>query len=220
MVTQSETSSTSGRIERRRYFRRLGSMTQDAALVVLSALFFYIHARLVLIDHDLTSLFFAAEQALLVGVFLARRRSYVTSVRPGDWIVATLGGWLPLALQPAGGAPDGVLVMGTVVQMLGLTLTCYGFWSLGRSFGVVAANRGIKSRGPYRIVRHPIYLSHSITMGGFLLANPSALNAILLAVITTAQLLRIRAEERVLTESGDYATYASRVRWRLIPGVY
>ncbi|MEP7216674.1 MAG: isoprenylcysteine carboxylmethyltransferase family protein [Anaerolineaceae bacterium] len=220
MVTESVTSSTSGRIERLRYFRRLGSMTQDAALVVLSAFFFYIHARHVFIDHDVTSVFFAVEQALLVGVFLARRRSYVTSVRPGDWIVASLGGWLPLALQPSGGAPGGVLVFGTVVQMLGLTLTCYGFWSLGRSFGVVAANRGIKTRGPYRIVRHPIYFSHSITMGGFLLANPSALNAVLLAVITGFQLLRIRAEERVLTESGDYGAYAGQVRWRLVPGLY
>jgi len=188
--------------------------------VVVSGLFFYVHARQVLVDHNVTSVFFAVEQAILVGVFLARRRSYVTSVRPGDWIVATLGGWLPLALQSSGGAPGGVVVIGTLVQMLGLTLTCYGFWSLGRSFGVVAANRGIKSRGPYRLVRHPIYLSHSITMGGFLLVNPSAFNAVLLAVVTCFQLLRILAEERVLTESGDYANYAASVRWRLVPGLY
>lgn len=216
MVTLTET--PTGRARRR--IRRWGSTAQDAGLVVVSALFLYVHAHHVLVDHQLTSLFFAAEQALLVGVFLARRRSYVTSVRVGDWVVATVGGWLPLALQTSSGAPGGVLVIGTAVQMLGLTLTCYGFWSLGRSFGVVAANRGIKSRGPYSFVRHPIYLSHSITMGGFVLANPSALNAVLLTVITGCQLLRIRAEERVLTESGDYAAYAGRVRWRLLPGVY
>ena len=204
----------------RQTLRRWGSTAQDASLVVVSALFFYAHARQVIVDHNLTSVFFAFEQGLLVGVFLARRRSYNTSVRVQDWVVASLGGWLPLALQPTGGAPDGVLVMGTIVQMLGLSLTCYGFWSLGRSFGVVAANRGIKSRGPYAFVRHPIYLSHSITMGGFLLANPSAFNAVLLAIITTFQLLRILAEERVLTASGDYAAYAGRVRWRLVPGLY
>lgn len=203
-----------------RRLRRWGATAQDAALVVVSAIFFYVHARHVFVDHELTSLFFAAEQGLLVGVFLARRRSQVTSTRPQDWVVATLGGWLPLALQPSGGSPGGVLVMGTVVQMLGLSLTCYGFWSLGRSFGVVAANRGIKSRGPYALVRHPIYLSHSITMGGFVLANPTTFNALLLAVITTFQLLRILAEERVLTSSGDYAAYAARVRWRLLPGLY
>lgn len=204
----------------RRTLRRWGSTAQDAGLVVVAALFFYVHARRVVVDQDLTSVFFAVEQGLLVGVFLARRRSYNTSVKVWDWVVASLGGWLPLALQPAGGAPDGVLVMGTVVQMLGLTLTCYGFWSLGRSFGVVAANRGIKSRGPYAFVRHPIYLSHSITMGGFLLANPSVFNAVLLAVVSTFQLLRILAEERVLTRTGDYAAYAGRVRWRLVPGLY
>lgn len=204
----------------RQRFRRWGSTAQDAALVVVAALFFYVHARQVLVHHDLTSAFFAAEQGLLVGVFLARRRSFVTSTRVGDWVIASVGGWLPLALQPSGGAPHGALVLGTVVQMVGLILTCYGFWSLGRSFGVVAANRGITRRGPYRIVRHPIYLSHLITIGGFLLANPSALNVVLVAVIASCQLLRILAEERLLTDSGDYATYAGCVRWRLVPGVY
>lgn len=188
--------------------------------MVIAALFFYANARRVLIDHDVTSVFFAAEQALLVGVFLTRRRSSATSVRVRDWVVASIGGWLPLALQSTGTAPSGALVAGTLLQVLGLTLTCYGFWSLGRSFGVVAANRGIQSRGLYRFVRHPIYLSHSITIGGFLLANPSLLNLALVAVITVCQVLRIFAEERLLRRSGEYASYAGRVRWRLVPGVY
>ncbi len=212
------TEATIGRSRNR--IRRWGSTAQDAALVVISALFFYVHARHVVVDHSVTSLFFAIEQGLLVGVFLARRRSFDTSVRPADWLVATIGGWLPLAFQPVDGAPGGALAMGTIVQVLGLTLTCYGFWSLGRSFGVVAANRGIKSSGPYRLVRHPIYLSHSITAGGFILANPSLLNVALLSVVTVCQLMRISAEERVLTRSGDYAAYAGRVRWRIVPGLY
>ena len=200
--------------------RRLASTAQDAGLVVISALFFYVHARHVFVDHSVTSVFFAVEQAILVGVFLARRRSFATSVRPFDWVVATLGGWLPLALRPAGGSPEGVVVLATVVQLLGLSLTCHGFWSLGRSFGVVAANRGIKRGGPYAFVRHPIYLSHTITTGGFVLANPSTFNALLYVAVTVFQLLRIVAEERVLTSSGDYATYAQQVRWRLIPGLF
>ena len=57
-------------------------------------------------------------------------------------------------------------------------------------------------------------------MVGFLVANPSVLNAALLVLTTACQLMRIRAEERILTETADYAEYRARVRWRLVPGLY
>ena len=204
----------------RRTWRRRASDAQDATLVVLAAFFFYVHANHTIQDGSVTSIFFASEQALLVGMFLLRRRSNSTSPRIADWVFATVGGWLPLALQPHDGMPGGAIYFGTGMQMAGLTLTCYGFMSLGRSFGIVAANRGLKQHGPYRLVRHPIYLSHAITMTGFLVANGGPVNIALLAVIFTAQLMRIRAEERVLRETGDYEAYAANVRWRLVPGVY
>ena len=109
---------------------------------------------------------------------------------------------------------------GSVVQIAGLTMTCVGFVYLGRSFGVVAANRGLKTAGPYRLVRHPIYFSHTVTSAGFCLANPSALNLGLFALTLACQLLRIRAEERVLSATAAYSAYRAEVRWRLIPGVY
>ena len=200
-------------------WRRRGAMAQDAALVVVSALFFWLHLQLVL-DGRLTSVFFAVEQGLLVFMFLTRRRSEVTSTRAGDWAAATLGGWLPLVMQPQTGVVGGLAGAGMLLQVVGLSCTAIGFIYLGRSFGIVAANRGLKVGGPYRLVRHPIYFSHTITLTGFLVANFHPLNAALVAVILTCQLLRIRAEERVLTGSGSYADYKAKVRWRLVPGLY
>src|SRR5690606_32669038 len=102
----------------------------------------------------------------------------------------------------------------------GLGLTCYAMLTLGRSFGVVAANRGLKINGPYRLVRHPIYLAHTITLMGFVVANFTPLNLAIALVTTALQILRIRAEERVLSATGDYDSYRGRVRWRLLPGVF
>ena len=84
----------------------------------------------------------------------------------------------------------------------------------------IAANRGLKVNGPYRLVRHPIYFAHFLTLGGFVVANMSALNVGLAAAVLVCQLLRMSAEERVLESSAEYATYRRQVRWRLIPGVY
>ncbi|MBI5949802.1 MAG: isoprenylcysteine carboxylmethyltransferase family protein [Chloroflexi bacterium] len=204
----------------RERWRRRGSMLQDALLVCISAVFLYVHATRVVADGAYGSVPFAVEQALLVWMFLTRRRSVATSTRVFDWLAATGGGWLPFFLQPQDGLPAAAEIIGTAVQVAGLTCTIICFTYLGKSFGIVAANRGLKTHGPYGLVRHPIYVSHSITMTGFLIANFHPVNVAMLAVITACQLLRIRAEERVLTDTADYAAYRAVVRWRLLPGVF
>ena len=203
-----------------RPLRRVANLAFDVALVLTWAVFLYSHGHRVIADGVYTSLPFVIENAVLVGISLTRRSSRVTSTRWADWLVATAGAWLPLAFQTAAGANGLAGTAGTLVQVVGLGATVFSFLTLGRSFGIVAADRGLKVHGPYRIVRHPIYVSHSITMTGLVIANFSTVNVVLLATITAFQLLRIQAEERVLTASGDYAAYAGRVRWRLVPGLY
>jgi len=198
--------------------RRLG-YAQDASLVCISALFFYVHARHVIEAGSFTNVFFAIEQGLLVGMFLTRRRSQATSLRPLDWAVATIGGWGPLFMRPYETA-SGLELWGTAIQLAGLVCVIVSFATLGKSFGVVAANRGLKVGGPYRFIRHPIYFSHSITLIGFVIANLWWYNIAIVLVVSVAQLLRISAEERILTETGEYATYKRSVRWRLVPGLY
>lgn len=200
-------------------WRRMLSLSQDAALVVLYLFFFYVQAVHVVAGHSVSGVFFAAEQAMLVGIFLTRRRSYTTSTRPLDWVMA-IGGWLPLAARPVSGEAMLPAVTGVGLQVIGLSLALICFSALGRSFGVVAANRGLKVHGPYQLVRHPIYAAHFITMAGFFVANVSAWNGVLLGALVFFQIMRIRAEERVLTETSDYAAYAQQVRWRLVPGLY
>ncbi len=193
-------------------------MAQDALLVIVSAMFFSGNLA-ALLDGRFSSVFFAAEQGVLVALYLTRRPSAVTSRRFRDWVVA-VGAWLPLVLRPADAGATPLAGSGIVVQMIGLSLTLVALSYLGKSFGVVAANRGLKVGGLYGLVRHPIYFSHFITTTGFLMANLTLYNAAVLALFTVCQIMRIEAEERVLTETADYAAYKARVRWRLIPGLY
>jgi protein-S-isoprenylcysteine O-methyltransferase Ste14 len=91
---------------------------------------------------------------------------------------------------------------------------------LGRSFGLVAANRGIKVTGPYRIVRHPMYAGYTIIHVGFLLSFPSLWNLVLYSTQLAIQMARLLREELLLNQDQSYRDYAARVRYRLIPMIF
>jgi protein-S-isoprenylcysteine O-methyltransferase Ste14 len=84
----------------------------------------------------------------------------------------------------------------------------------------VAANRGIKTCGLYRYVRHPIYAAYLLAFGGFVLIHPSVVNSMVLLVWVIIQIARIQSEERVLMEDPSYCAYRRAVRYRLVPGLW
>jgi protein-S-isoprenylcysteine O-methyltransferase Ste14 len=104
--------------------------------------------------------------------------------------------------------------------VLGLLVNLYGKACLARSFGIVAANRGVKRFGPYRVVRHPIYAGNAITQIGFLLGNPTPFNLALCLAGITLQVIRLQAEEKLLGQDPVYAEYMAKVPYRLAPGLY
>lgn len=92
---------------------------------------------------------------------------------------------------------------------------------LGRSFGLLPAQRGIVTVGPYRIVRHPIYCGYLIGHIGFLATNFSWRNAFVLVLLYVAQVVRILREETMLASSdANYRNYQQQVRWRVLPFVF
>ncbi len=76
----------------------------------------------------------------------------------------------------------------------------------------------VVDRGPYAIVRHPMYAGDVPMMVGLALALGSAAGALLTAVVVATFVVRIGVEERLLRRTlAGYEDYTRRVRWRLLP---
>jgi protein-S-isoprenylcysteine O-methyltransferase Ste14 len=166
-----------------------------------------------------TVLLIVAQEALIVVLFLARRSSSVTSRRPLDWALGAIGLFLPFALRPTS-LPSALSPVAQPIQICGLVLATAALAFLGRSIGIVAANRGITSAGPFAIVRHPTYAAHTLQYVGYAISYASLANV--LVVLATAAVFVARAivEERLLRHDPAYAGYERRVPWRFVPGVY
>jgi protein-S-isoprenylcysteine O-methyltransferase Ste14 len=107
-----------------------------------------------------------------------------------------------------------------LISGMGLLLVVIGKVSLGRSFGLTPANRGVVSTGVYRFVRHPIYMGYLITHIGFVIANPLSWNLVILAAADVALMFRAVREEQTLALDPEYRAYMERVHWRVIPRVF
>lgn len=160
----------------------------------------------------------AISEMLAVGFILTRRRGQL-AVAPVPVLVAFCGTALPLLVRP-GGAPLVPALVSSSLLIGGLGLSVISKLYLNRSFGLIAANRGVKVRGPYRIVRHPMYLGYIVNQLGFLAASFSPINFAFYLFAWTFQILRVREEESVLRQDPAYRRFARRVGSRLIPGVY
>jgi protein-S-isoprenylcysteine O-methyltransferase Ste14 len=109
---------------------------------------------------------------------------------------------------------------GFVLVTLAACLSLASLLTLGRWFGVRPALRGLATTGPYRLVRHPMYLAYLIADIGYNLQEWNFGTALLVAAGWLSLLYRIRAEERVLSRHADWPGYAARVRYRLLPGLW
>lgn len=161
----------------------------------------------------------ALESLLVAALFLTRRRSVATSSRRFDWVVGIAGVFLPLLMRPSG--PPGFFTRsGELLQIVGLGLTIVSIVFLGRSIGVVAANRGVKTAGTYRVVRHPMYAGYLLVYLGYVASCPSLRNAGITALSFAALIARAIVEERFLTADPRYRDYLRQTRWRFLPYVY
>jgi protein-S-isoprenylcysteine O-methyltransferase Ste14 len=153
-------------------------------------------------------------------LFLARRSPLATSHRPLAWVAAALGAFTMLGARPVADPHAGPYALLEIVQLVGFGVVIVALGTLGRSFGIVAANRGVKTQGLYGLVRHPAYTGYFVSYLGYVAENPSSRNGILLVVATGAQIVRMSEEERMLRTDRAYREYLSRVSHRLVPFVY
>jgi len=167
-----------------------------------------------------TGLLLLASEALVVVLTICRRAPLAVdrSFRARALTTMSLVG--PPLVQPATTLPLASEMFTAVFAAIGLLIVIGGKMSLGRSFGLMPANRGIVSTGLYSVVRHPIYLGYLITHVGFVLAHPTLWNLAVLGTSDLALLTRAVCEERTLEHAAEYRAYQERVRWRVVPGLF
>jgi protein-S-isoprenylcysteine O-methyltransferase Ste14 len=197
---------------------KLADYGERLFLILLSATF--LHAMLAnAFDHPYL-LLLAISETLPVVLIIIRRPGEMV-MKPYPFILAFVGTAAPLLVRPAGGGfqllPDAAV---GALMGVGLGVNVFAKLALWRSFGLAPANRGVRKGGPYRFVRHPMYLGYFLTQVAFLLSNLTLANLVKYLVTWVVQLLRIAEEEKFLLKDSDYRELAKRVRFRLVPGLY
>ena len=163
----------------------------------------------------------------LVMAALSLFRTTPREARTDYQAIIALGGmlFLPMLMRPAKGSltPTAAAMIsvdiGLLLQVFGLVFVQISRLYLGRRFGLLPANRGLVTSGPFRAVRHPIYAAWLMSIVGTSMASPSLRNFVLVFLTIPFLVWRIALEEQLLMHDPGYVAYQRRVRWRLVPGL-
>jgi protein-S-isoprenylcysteine O-methyltransferase Ste14 len=193
----------------------LGAALTNWALASVFALFAYAHLHAFMEQPRLSLVLVVAMEALVVFFLLIRRSADHTWHSWQTWLTTCGGTFFPLLIRPL--ETDSDLFAGQALQLVGAAVQLAALLSLNRSFGLLPAYRGLQTNGLYRLVRHPLYAAYAVSLAGYLLNNPSLFNLVVISAGMGLQVMRLLNEEQLLRGYPDYAAFAAKTRWRLIP---
>ncbi len=159
-------------------------------------------------------------EGCVVFFMIFRRSTTDISRRPLDWALGFGGTFAAMLVIAPSDTPLFPVAFCAFLIMAGMLFQLYAKFTLRRSFGVIAANRGVKVSGPYRFVRHPMYAGYTLTHLGFLLSGPNWWNLGIYSLALALNIARLLAEERVLMADPAYQAMSRQVRYRLLPFVF
>jgi protein-S-isoprenylcysteine O-methyltransferase Ste14 len=149
-------------------------------------------------------------------IFLAILVSYAIRTEPlersrgvREIVIPLIGGVAPFALLLT---PPNPWIVHKIYALYAVfywmtaasSLTFWGIWTLRRSFSITVEVRELLTNGPYRWLRHPIYLGEILTAGGVVLWRFSPQNLLIFFIFVHVQILRARWEEDKLKNFYPY----------------
>lgn len=203
---------------------RVYALLTDLVFVILAFYFLVTFARSIFLNLHfqpsflLYQMLFLIYQLTALALLVMRKSMVAFSSRASDYVYTLIALVSPMFFRPVI-ASSGSFVAELFV-LVGAVLTVGAVLSLNRCFGVAPENRGIKTNGMYRLVRHPMYSGYLLTEVGFVLDNFSPFNLLILAIASSFLVLRLQAEERLLREDPAYEAYAQKTHWKLVPFLY
>jgi protein-S-isoprenylcysteine O-methyltransferase Ste14 len=171
----------------------------------------------------ITDWIYVLQHLIVFGIALTRRPPKVRDYSIASSIAVAISYLYPYAqviyLRWSPGEADWPTV-GLVLVALAAGLSLVSLLTIGRLFGIRPALRGLATSGPYRFIRHPIYLSYVIADIGYNLQEWNSVTLLLVLVGWASLVYRIYAEERVLSQHAEWPAYVTLVRYRLFPGLW
>ena len=160
--------------------------------------------------------------ALIIWCYLRRSRAVATSGSITGYAAAVTATLLPFAIPLLHSAPS-ALGQQYVGYLLVVAGTCWAIWSvryLGRSISVIAQAREVVDGGPYRLVRHPLYLGELVSALGITIVVGTVQALCAWVALCGLQAYRALREEQVLLEAlPGYRSYRARTA-ALLPGIF
>jgi protein-S-isoprenylcysteine O-methyltransferase Ste14 len=198
---------------------RLLETIGNVSILIVYSYFLYTFIIDFLYTHRISSAIMIVFESLCLGFVLVRAMPKKRSMSFKDWFVAMAGTFLPLLFRPdTAGINDAFILQ--IFQMTGMGVSVFGLLMLNKSFGIVAANRGVKKGGIYQFIRHPIYAGYFISYTMYVAQNATLQNMAVLIGFMLFTFLRIFAEERFLSQDPEYAEFMTKTKWRILPFIF
>jgi protein-S-isoprenylcysteine O-methyltransferase Ste14 len=184
-----------------------------------------IHPGWIVLGECLRSVLYALFLCFPIAAFLTHGPPRSQDGRPlvmcaavaATFLLAGLGLLVPSGAQ-LWRASSVVVGIALTITLVGVGLAVGSANALGDSFSFVPQGRALVVRGPYRLVRHPIYLAELAMIVGVSVVNPRVVPLAGAFAVILLQLVRIRAEERLLRSTfPGFNSYAAVTRYRLVP---
>jgi protein-S-isoprenylcysteine O-methyltransferase Ste14 len=136
--------------------------------------------------------------------------------------VALAGTWVSVGIVQL--PPQQLSSLGFFASFLlliaGMTFATCSLLALARSMSIMPEARQLVTRGPYSLVRHPLYLGEVVAAAGVAMQYLMPWALVVLAAHCFFQFERMKNEERVLMEAfPEYKDYMAQTA-RLLPGLY
>lgn len=169
----------------------------------------------------LSSFCLAIFYMLLTVLIMTRPPAKAEAPGPLPKVAAFVGSYMPWTITFFGKTDQALPnLLSTVCVLIGMIMMLVTIRHLGRAFSLVPQARLVVQTGPYRWIKHPLYLSEEIVVLGAVLQNLTPGTVILLILHFGIQICRILYEEDLLRRNfHEYSGYEAS-RWRMIPYVW